>query len=171
MKRWMAGLWLVVVAWGSYASNATVLRDVNLLADHYGDAATVGQLKAHDRVQVLNNLGAWVQVKLPDNTQGWVHMFDVDCTPPGNPTHSTLGGLSSLAHLLGTGSTGTTVSTGVKGLSEEQLKLAQPDWQAWNVLTSYTATPEQARHYAAQVPLKAEKVPYVGESSTQGGGS
>ncbi|NNM51033.1 MAG: SH3 domain-containing protein [Pseudomonadales bacterium] len=171
MKRWIAGLCLAVFAWCAYASNATVVRDVNLLADHYGDAATVGQLKAHDRVQVLKDSGAWVQVMLPDKTQGWIRIFDVDCTPPGSSTQSTLVGLGSLVHLLGTGSTGTTVSTGVKGLSEEQLKLAEPNWQAWNVLASYAVTPSQARHYAANVPLKAVKVPYVGESSGQGGGS
>ncbi len=60
-----------------------------------------------------------------------------------------------------TGSSGNTVSTGVKGLSEEQLKNAKPNPEEARRLGNYKDTEADARSFARQGKLVAQKVDYL----------
>ena len=70
-------------------------------------------------------------------------------------------GLGSLFNVAATGKSGSTVTTGVRGLSEEQLKNAQPDAKALQAAKRNAVTPQAAKQFATQGKLEAQSVDYL----------
>jgi len=70
-------------------------------------------------------------------------------------------GLRSLFSVARSGGSGATVTTGVRGLSEEQLKNAQPDPEALQELERYAANRRDAQRFAAEGKLQAQRVDYL----------
>jgi hypothetical protein len=70
-------------------------------------------------------------------------------------------GLRSLFNVARSGGSGATVTTGVRGLSEEQLKSARPNPQALQELERYTADRNDAQRFAAEGKLQAQRVDYL----------
>jgi hypothetical protein len=138
------------------AEPGTLLKDTALRAQPFGDAAVVADLKAKDSVDIQMRKGAWAQVKAGEHS-GWVRLLGVR-TGSGQRGEA---GVGALASVFRTGSSGNTVSTGVKGLSEEKLKNAQPDAAEAKRLSKYQQSESSARSYAKQAKLAAEKVDYL----------
>lgn len=139
------------------AEPATLLKDSELRARPQGDAAVITLLKARDAVTINARKGAWAGIKTGDGKSGWVRLFTLS-TSSGQHGDS---GLSNVASLFRTGSSGNTVSTGVKGLSEEQLKNAKPDPEEAARLNTFMESDADARSYAKQAKLMAHHVDYL----------
>ena len=99
--------------------------------------------------------GAWIKVSAPDNTQGWVRMFDVTApasasTSTGNVGTSALRGITSFFN-RGTGQTpGSNVATstlGIRGLGAENLNNAQPNVAAVAQAEALRVDAAQARQF------------------------
>lgn len=128
---------------------ATLSRPAELRSTPYGAGTTLKTLPTGAKVDVIKRVGGWYQVKA-DASEGWVRMWLVRFA-------STAGSGGGVA-ILGSGrssSTYTTATTGVRGLSEEELKNAQPNPQAVAALDALAVTPDDARRFAQQAPLKA----------------
>jgi hypothetical protein len=144
-----------LLAGPALAEPGALLRDSELRARPFGDAAVVAQLKAKQGVEIVARQGAWVQVKAGAST-GWVRVLNVR-TGSGQRGDA---GVDQLASVFRTGSSGTAVSTGVKGLSEEKLKTAEPSPTEARRLDQFRANESGARAFAQQGKLAAQDVPF-----------
>lgn len=139
------------------AGNATVARDTELREKPLGDAPVVAPLKAKTTVTVASRNGAWAQVTTADGKKGYVRLLNLR-TGSGQKGDS---GVGALASVFKTGSSGNTVATGVKGMSEEALTGATPDAAQVEKLAGYKASEKSARDGAKAAGLKAQKIDYL----------
>jgi hypothetical protein len=70
-------------------------------------------------------------------------------------------GLQSLFNMGRSGSSGITVATGVRGLSEEDLKNAQPNPAELAKLKGYAVDRRQAEKFGSSSKLKTQTLDYV----------
>lgn len=164
----MSKLWIIgILLWcgaAQAAETAYMVRATALKAKPFADAETVAMLEEQGRVAVLARQGSWMQVKATAGT-GWVKMLSVRLGQPGaQPAQSGDSGLGKVFNLATTGSSGSTVTTGVRGLSEEQLKNAQPNPEAFKAMQGYMAKKDEAQKFAKTGQLKSEKLDYLGAS-------
>ncbi len=117
-------------------------------------------------VRLGEKQGAWIKVSTPDNTLGWVHMFDVTAAagaaaPPGNIGTNALRGITQFFN-RGSGQTpGSNVATstlGIRGLGAENLNNAQPNALAVAQAEALRVDAVQARQFAAGAALATRQV-------------
>jgi uncharacterized protein YgiM (DUF1202 family) len=125
-----------------------------LLSEPFKDARKAGALNKGDAVTILKKQGGWYQVKAP-TAQGWVRMLSIRRGAATSADASKeLGGVASLS--TGRAGTGQIVSTtGVRGLSEEELKAAKFDEKQLQKAESFRVSKADAQAFAAQGRLKA----------------
>lgn len=147
-------LLLVLLALPAGAAQlGTVTRAADLRSTPFSDGRTIKTLKQGSSVEVLKRVGGWYQVKA-GTSQGWVRMWLLrfsSTAGAGTAARDTVAVLQSGR----AGSTYTTATTGVRGLSEEELKNAVPDPAALQTLEQLATTPADARGFAHQASLKA----------------
>lgn len=140
------------------------IRTIELKSGPDADASSVATLAEKTKVEILKREGAWYQVKAPSGS-GWLRMLAVrgeaGAEQPGEAGAKKSGdkGFSSLRNIV-TGSSGSAVATGVRGLSEEDLKNAHPDPMELEKLKALASNPTEARKFAGQAKLKSQTVPY-----------
>lgn len=139
------------------AEMGTALKTDSLRAEPYADAKTVGTFAKNDKVEILNKQGAWLKVKTAKTT-GWVRLLSVK---RGTTTavSSTSGALSVATGRAGTGQV--VATTGVRGLSEEDLKSAKFDEAEIKKMESHTLKASQGQQFASSSGLKAIKFNYL----------
>ena len=144
------------------AETAYLVRATALKAKPFADAETLATLAEQSKVEILTRQASWMQIKAEAGT-GWVKMLSVRMGNPGAPAaKSGDSGLGKIFNLATTGSSGSTVTTGVRGLSEEQLRNAQPNPEGFKTLQSFAVKREEAQKFAKSGQLKAEKMEYLG---------
>lgn len=133
------------------AETGSALKNDNLRAEPYADAKLAGSFSRGERLEILKKQGAWLQVKTKKTT-GWVRLLSVKrgTASTGNQTAGVLAAASGRA---GTGQVVST--TGVRGLSEQELKAAKFNETEIKTLESYTLSAEQGRQFADAGKLKA----------------
>ncbi|MDD5057896.1 MAG: SH3 domain-containing protein [Sideroxydans sp.] len=138
---------------------AYTIRPTELKAKPFSDAETLASLPSQSKVEVLKRQASWTQVKSATFT-GWVKMLSLQLESNAQNKRGD-NGLRSLFNVASTGRSGSTVTTGVRGLSEEQLKNAQPDLQALQAAKRYAVSSKDAQRFAAQGKLHAQSVDYL----------
>ncbi|TNJ34553.1 hypothetical protein [Arenimonas terrae] len=141
------------------AETGTVLKDSPVLKEPMGSAEVLAQLSARETVEITARQGAWAGVTTPAGVAGWTRVLNLR-TGSGLPGND---GGGSLVAAFRTGSSSNAVSTGVKGLSADQLMNASANTAEVALLDSFAANPGQAQQFAAQAPLSAQKVNYLEE--------
>ena len=141
------------------AEDAYTIRATELKIKPYSDAQTLATLPARSKVAVLQRRASWTQIKSGETT-GWVKMLSLQLAR-GAAQHRSDSGLRSLFNVARTGGSGATVTTGVRGLSEEQLTHAQPNPEALDALERYASDRRAAERFAAQGKLQAQRVDYL----------
>lgn len=151
------------VFWGiaQAADTAFMARATELKAKPFADAETLATLAEQTKVEILTRQASWMQIKAEAGI-GWVKMLSVRMGNPGAPSKSGDSGIGKIFNLATTGSSGSTVTTGVRGLSEEQLRNAQPNPEGFKTFQSYAVKKEDAQKFAKAGQLKAEKLDYLG---------
>lgn len=153
--RFLALLLLLPVL--ALAEPATVIRASDLKQQPATDSATVAALPENTAVEVLERKSGWTRVKA-DAGEGWVRMlslrFGASAAKPGAT------GVSQLFNVARTGSSGTQVTTGVRGLDAEQIANAQPNPAELAKLEGFAADRDAAAKFAAQGKLDAKPVSY-----------
>ncbi|OHC64699.1 MAG: hypothetical protein A2040_03390 [Rhodocyclales bacterium GWA2_65_19] len=158
--------WLIVfcLGWSVFAAHAGeaayTVRATELKAKPFSDAATVASLAENSTVEVLTRQSSWMQVKSGDTT-GWVKMLSLRLGDAAAPKKSGDSGLGALFNVAATGGSGSTVSTGVRGLSEEKLKNPQPDPKALEQLNGYATDEKAARRFGKSGKLSAQQLDYL----------
>jgi hypothetical protein len=155
MKFILAVLLLPLLAW---AEPASTLRATELKKEPAIDAETLAELPENTAVDAAERKGGWVRVKAR-GTEGWVKMLSLRY---GNATVAKKGdtGISQAFNVARTGSSGTQVTTGVRGLDESQLANAQPNPQELAKLEKFAADANGAAGFAAKGKLAAKSLDY-----------
>ena len=137
------------------ADTGVVLKPDQLRADAFSDAKVVGNVNKNDAVDIVNKKGAWLQIKSAGKT-GWVRLLTVKRNSAGGNNVAGVVGVAT-----GRNGTGKVVSTtGIRGLSAEDLKTAQFNEAETAKLESYTVSADQVKQYAASGGLTSRQYPY-----------
>jgi hypothetical protein len=156
---------------------ARIARATTVHQSPASDAAVVTRLAAQERVTVSERSGGWYRVVAAGGT-GWVRLSGVRFATSNGESR---GGLAAPLRLLQSGraavTTGT-VTTGVRGLTEQELAASTPDPAAVAALEAHAVDVTAARAFAAELELRAIQVkalkPPAGEAKpddddTEGG--
>jgi len=140
------------------AEPATVIRATDLKHEPASDSATLAALAENTAVEVLERKSGWTRVKAQPG-EGWVRMLALRFggTAPAKPGAT---GLTQLFSVARTGTSGTQVTTGVRGLDAEQIANAQPNPAELAKLEKFAADRDAAAGFAAQGKLSATAVAY-----------
>jgi hypothetical protein len=142
-----------------HAEPATLMRASELKAQPASDAATVSQLAADAAVDAGERNGGWVRVKTAAGAEGWVKMLALRYGGPGAAKKGDTG-LTQSINVARTGASGTQVTTGVRGLDENDLKTARPNPAELKKLQGYAESKESSGRFADGGKLQAQRVEY-----------
>ena len=134
---------------------ATAIKMDSLRAEPFADAKTVGSLNKNESIEILSKKGAWLQVKSKKST-GWVRLLSVK---RGGASSSG----SSIADVA-SGRTGTgkvVATTGIRGLSAEELKAAKFNEDEMKKMESYQTSSSDAKSFASAGGLSATSMSYL----------
>lgn len=137
----------------AYAVHST---EIKLLP--FSDAKTVANLDEKAKVNILLRQGGWVKIN-SKNGNGWVRMLSVRSDSAARKRGDT--GLISLLNAGRSGSSGITSTTGIRGLSEEDLKNAQPNPVEFKKLEKYAVNKAGAEKFARDAELKSRQFDYL----------
>ncbi|MDR3412214.1 MAG: SH3 domain-containing protein [Formivibrio sp.] len=154
------------------AESGSVSRSSELKDKPFLDAATVTRLSAGSIIDIKTRKGAWAQVSTRDGKTGWLKILNIRSA--GGSSGNGMGGVNELFNVAKTGSSGNTVTTGVKGLSAEQIKNAKPNPREVERMQSYGVSSQEAQRFARSTGLQSQKVPDIrlsGTTSQQNSGS
>ena len=148
------------------ADPAQTIRDTDLQSQAQSDSNVIATLPASSHVDVVQRKGAWSQVNTSANQTGWVRMFNLRFEAT-TTTKSDSGPLGALAGLLTTGRTSNTgtVTTGVKGLNEEDLKNAHPNPAELQKMEKLAVDKNTAEVFAKDTKLIPNKMPYLSDDT------
>ena len=153
---------LAPAAWGqeqAFTNRATELRERGA-----NDAHALSTLAENTAVKVLARSGGWTRVEAGGQS-GWVNVFHLRF--PATVESKSGGGnpFSSVTSFLGGGrqteKSTTIATTGIRGLSPEDLKSANPDPVALAKAQSYRADKAAAERFAREGKLTAVSVDYA----------
>lgn len=137
------------------AETGTALKADTLRAEPFADAKSAGALTQNESLQILNKKGAWLQIKTKKST-GWVRLLSVKRTSTGNALQGTVDVATGRA---GTGKVVST--TGIRGLSAEELQTAQFNEAEMKKMESYTVSKADGQQFAGAAGLGANQTAYL----------
>lgn len=158
MMRWMWFCLILLCGAARAAETAYTVRTTEVKAKPYSDAATLITLPQQSKVEVLARKAGWMQIKA-GGKNGWVKMLSLKLGEMQAKSGDS--GLRSLFNVAAKGSSGGTVTTGVRGLSEEDLKNARPNPQALQTMQGYAENKSDAQKFARSGNLKAQNLDYL----------
>jgi hypothetical protein len=157
----IATLFLASAAWGqeqAFTNRSTELKDLGSPS-----GKTLATLAENTSVKVIARGGGWTKVDA-NGQQGWVNVFHLrfpasveKSTSSGNP-------LTSITGFFGGNKqpqTATIATTGIRGLSPEDLKNANPDPAALAKAQGYRADKSSAERFAKDGKLATASVDYA----------
>jgi hypothetical protein len=134
----------------------TALKADSVRAEPYADAKTTGSLSKGDSVDILSKKGAWLQIK-SKKSSGWVRLLSVK--RGGASSNNAVGGAIDVAS--GRAGTGKVVSTtGIRGLSAEELKAAKFNEEEMKKMESYTQSASDGERFASAGGLTKTNMAY-----------
>jgi len=147
---------LAASAWAqeqAFTNRSTELKDKGA-----AEGRTLATLPADTAVKVVARAGGWTQVQA-NNQTGFVRAFHLRF--PVKVEQGSGGGLSSITNIFGGGNRSTQATigtTGIRGLTPEQLKNSSPDAAALAKAQSYRADKPSAERFAREGRLTAVQV-------------
>ena len=135
--------------------SGTAIKADMLRAEPFADAKTAGNLNKNDTVDILAKKGAWLQIKTK-SASGWVRILSVK---RGGASISN----SSVADIAsGRAGTGKVVSsTGIRGLSAEELKSAKFNEDEMKKMESHAVSASDAQKFASAGGLSSMQLAYL----------
>ena len=140
------------------AEPATIVRATDLKQAPATDAATLATLAENTAVEALERKSGWTRVKAVEG-EGWVRMLSLRFGAATAPKAGA-SGLTQVFNVARTGTSGTQVTTGVRGLDAEQLATARPNPAELAKLGQFAANRDAAASFAAEGKLSATPLAY-----------
>ena len=159
MRYLYAFIVCAVLAAPAYAWQvAYTVRSTEIKQLPYSDAKTVGNLDEKTKVNIMLRRGGWTKIS-SGKGNGWVRMLSLrsggSARKPGD------NGFQSMLNVARSGSSGITMTTGVRGLSEEDLKNARPNPAEFEKLQKYAVNRAKAEKFAREAKLKDQQLDYL----------
>ncbi len=151
----MLGLPLSVAA---VEQTAFTIRSTEIKKQPYSDAQTLATLAEKSSVKIVLRKGGWVSISSTQGS-GWVKMLNLRSNSASEERGDN--GLRSLFNMGRSGSSGITVATGVRGLSEEDLKTASPNPNELAKMKNYAVSQTQAEKFARSGKLSSQTLEYI----------
>ncbi len=134
------------------------VRQTELKREPFADAAAAGSLPERAAVKIVSRQAGWLRVESAAGA-GWVRMLSIR-------TGATEGaggdsGIKQLFNVARSGSSGTVVATGVRGLDREQIANAQPNAAELSRLAQFAASPADAERFAKDAGAAAQAIDYL----------
>jgi len=148
------------------AEAGSALKTDNIRYEPYADAKVTGSFNRGDRLEIIKKQGAWLQVKTKKST-GWVRLLSVKRGASATSSGSNITTLAS-----GRTGTGQVVSTtGIRGLTEQELKAAKFNEPEVQALEGYTQTAAQGQQFAKAGSLKTAAFATIKAPKTNSAGA
>ena len=149
----------------AFTNRSTELKDKGA-----ADARTVATLPENTAVKVVSRSGGWTQIDAGAQ-KGWVRAFHLRFPTTVQGSESSGGGFS-LGGLFQKSSPrqATVATTGIRGLSAEDFKNANPDAAALQRLHSDRADKGSAERFAREAKLSSASINYLMEEATSSRG-
>ena len=135
----------------SNAETGSALKNDSIRYEPYTDAKVVGSLSRGETLDIVKKQGAWLQVKTKKNT-GWIRLLSVKRGVAVSSGNQLSGVLAAANGRAGTGKIVST--TGVRGLSNEDLKAAKFNEAEIKAMEGNTLSAAQGKQFAASGGLK-----------------
>ncbi len=157
---------LLAMPWAAWAQEQAFTNRATDLKDRAAtDGRTLASLPEGAGVKVVARGGGWTKVDAAGQS-GWVRVFHLRFPVVAETSSSSSNALTSLGSALGVGGersrSATTATTGIRGLSPEELKNARPDAAALQRLQSFRADQATAERFAREGKLNAVSIDYDG---------
>ena len=168
MTRWL-GLFTVMLVLGAVHAAAVATAQTvvagNLTSGPHSDSSVVTAVPNGAAVTVIARQGGWYHVKTADGQDGWLPMTSIRYNSTASGSAAAPGtDWASLFNNGRAGAGGSTATTGVRGLNTGDIANATPDIKAVEDLDKSQAKPDEAKAFAAQVPLTAnDKIGWLPE--------
>lgn len=139
----------------------TMRQATTLMAGPYRDANVAGNIAERARVEILERRGAWLQVQTPGEgkgKKGWVrlHQVSIGEGAKGKASGEDLRTLWNVKETGRSGAGGIVATTGIRGMSADQLKNAPPNVAALQELERLQVSKEAAQHQAQEGKLNSQ---------------
>ena len=146
----------------AFTNRATDLKD-----QASSDARTLASLREGTQLKVTQRASGWARVEAGGQS-GWIRIFHLRFPVSAETTSGSSGvsgALSSLTSAISgrqTTQKATIATTGIRGLSPEDLKNASPDAEALRQVQSWRADKAAAERFAREGKLNPATIAYEG---------
>jgi hypothetical protein len=137
---------------------AYTVRPTDIKSSPHTDARTLHSLPTNARVEIVGRRGGWNKIKA-DGTTGWVKMLSLRLAE--SPSGGGDNGFRTLFNVASQGGSGSTSTTGVRGLSEEKLNNPHPNPQELERMHKLEVGKAEAQRFAQAGHLKPEQMDYL----------
>ncbi len=163
--RWLFVLVFVISVGYPIAASASesgvAARNCKVMNEPFADAREIASLKAGDSVDIGTRKGGWLQVTTKGKT-GWVRMLFVRRGAVAGKASVGTQAFGVLGLATGRSGKGNVVAaTGVRGLSEEELKGAAYNAQEFTKLKKYGISKQEAQSFAKEGGLQSRRVEFL----------
>lgn len=155
---------LLLVACAAQAEPALTSRATDVLAQPQSDAGKLASLAENDKVDVLRRSGAWSEVRTDAGKTGWVRMMHLKPASIGSkPAGAAPNPVGALTNLLGSGrsTNNATVTTGVRGLTKDDLQNARANPDEFRKMQRYTVASDAGQAFARRSKLASTPLGYL----------
>lgn len=170
LQQLLLAAMLTAVTTFALAESGTVTRATQLVAAPYSDAASRGVLRVEQQVEIIERQGGWYQVTADDGRTGWLRLSSIRL---GAAEQEESGGgfWASVFSFTGRSQARTaSATTGIRGLSEEEIRDAEPDAHAVERLADFHPDASEAKSFAAAIKLKTNNIEPLPEKAPRKGG-
>ena len=159
--------------------DAVIVRSASVYKDAKSSSKKITSLPAGAKVTLLERKGGWKQIEQiePQALKGWVRSYQVrEIQSDSAATIQTeedsrgfLAGLAAFSRKASSffggddsgSSSATTATIGVRGLSEEEIKSAKPDFDEFEKMKSYASNSKRVSTFTKEGNLEAQKVSFL----------
>ena len=158
---WLCGL---IACAAHAAETGYTLKSTEIKDRPFIDAATLVTVPEKTLVEIVSRQGAWMQVKTKESKVGWVRMLTVRLgAPDQKPLRGNLLSALGFNRPRPTSSSTATVTTGVRGFSEEDLAKAAPNPAEAAKMKAFSVSASAAAHFAESGKLSRKTIAYFDE--------
>lgn len=166
MTRWLGLCTIMLILGAVHAAAVSTAQTVvagKLTSGPHSDASVVTDIPNGATVTVIERQGGWYHVRTAAGQDGWLPMTSIRYNNSGSGAKAPGTDWAGLFNSGRSGSGGSTATTGVRGLNTGDIANAKPDIAAVEGLDKSQAKPQEAKDFAAAVPLTANKIGYLPE--------
>jgi hypothetical protein len=148
---------LALLPFVALAEPASLVRPSPLMSEPATDASKVADLPANAALDARERRGGWIRVRSASGQEGWVKLLALRY---GAGAKSGDTGITQAINVARTGSSGTQVTTGVRGLDDEKIATAQPNAAELKKLEGFAVPASASAEFAQRGKLQSQTVSY-----------